>query len=480
MTRKNPPSPELIERFAAIVGASHALRSPDDQAPYLTEWRRLYHGRTPLVLRPGSIDEVAKILSLASESDTSIVPQGGNTGLVGGQVPDESGAEILVSLARLDRIREVDAEGYTLTAEAGVTLAGVQAAADEADRLFPLSLASEGSCTIGGNISTNAGGTGVLAYGNTRDLVLGLEVVLASGEIWNGLRRLRKDNTGYDLKNLFIGAEGTLGIVTAAVLKLHPKPVGREVAIAAVESPADAVALFDRVKAAAGGAVVAFELIGRRGLEFVLAHAPGNRDPMATPHPWYVLVEIASGQSREEARTLLEAALGEAIEAGLATDAVVAESLDQAAAFWRLRHMISEVQLHEGGSVKHDIAVPIAAIPAFVEEATRAVETLIPGARTVPFGHLGDGNLHFNVSQPVGADKAAYLARWEEINAVVHAIVRDHGGSISAEHGIGRLKRDLVASVRDPVELSMMRQVKRMLDPKGILNPGRVLIHPDD
>lgn len=475
MSSQALPTDALLSRFTDIVGDRHALSRPADQEPYLREWRHLFHGRTPLVLRPGSVEEVSRILSLASESGTAIVPQSGNTGLVGGQVPDDSGTEIVVSVSRLDRIRDVDPDGFTMTVEAGVVLQRIQEAADAVDRLFPLTLASEGSCQIGGNISSNAGGTGVLAYGNTRDLVLGLEVVLPTGEIWNGLRRLRKDNTGYDLKHLFIGAEGTLGIVTAAVLKLVPRPVGSEVAIVAIASPAAAIALFERVRKAAGSSVVAFELMGRMGLEFVLAHADGVREPFAAPHPWYVLVEIASGRDRDEARTLLEETLAEALEAEIVVDAVVAESLDQAASFWRIRHMMSEVQLHEGGSIKHDIAVPIAAIPAFIEEATRAVSELIPGIRPVPFGHLGDGNLHFNLSQPAGADKQAYLARWHEVNATVHAVVVAHGGSISAEHGIGRLKRDLVASVREPLEIDMMKRIKAIFDPKGIMNPGRIL-----
>ncbi|WP_018698004.1 FAD-binding oxidoreductase [Amorphus coralli] len=469
------PTDALLRRFSDIVGERYALADPADQEPYLTEWRRLYHGRAPLVLRPGSVEEVSRILALASETGTPVVPQSGNTGLVGGQVPDDSGTEIVVSLSRLDRVRDVDADGFTMTVEAGVILERIQAEADAVDRLFPLSLASEGSCQIGGNISSNAGGTGVLAYGNTRDLVLGLEVVLPTGEIWNGLRRLRKDNTGYDLKHLFIGAEGTLGIVTAAVLKLVPKPAAREVAVAAVATPREAIALFDRVRKVAGSSVVAFELMARRGLEFVLAHAEGSRDPLSEEHPWYVLIEIVSGRSRDEARAHLEEALGGALEDGIVPDAVIAESLDQAAALWRLRHMMSEVQLHEGGSIKHDVSVPIAAIPAFIEEATRAVLEVVPGARPVPFGHLGDGNLHFNISQPIGADKAAYLARWEEVNAAVHAVVTNHGGSISAEHGIGRLKRDLLPTVRSPIEVDMMKRVKAAFDPKGIMNPGRVL-----
>lgn len=470
-----PSHDALAEAFAAIVGRANVLTAPEDVAPYCVEWRDLYRGRTPFVLRPGATAEVAEIMKLADRHLLPVVPQGGNTGLVGGQVPDESGREIVLSLARMDAIREVDPDGDTITVEAGAILERIHAAARAADRLFPLTLASEGSCRIGGNIATNAGGTGVLAYGNTRDLVLGLEVVLASGEVWNGLRKLRKDNTGYDLKQLFIGSEGTLGIVTAATLKLFPLPKAVDVAMAAVASPEDAVALLGRFRAAAGAGLTAFELVPRTGIAFVTRHAAGARDPFAEAHPWYVLIEVSTGTEDGAGRRAMEAALAEGWEAGLVRDAVIAESLDQANALWKLRHDLSEVQRHEGGSIKHDVAVPVADVPAFIAEATAAVEALVPGCRPVPFGHLGDGNVHFNVSQPPDADKAAFLARWDEVNAAVHAVVRRFEGSIAAEHGIGRLKRKLVPTVRSELDLALMRRIKTAFDPNGILSPGRIL-----
>jgi FAD/FMN-containing dehydrogenase len=471
----NAPSPDLVARFAAIVGPAHALTRDDDTLPYRIEWRDRFPGKTPLVLRPGSVAEVSAILALANETRTAIVPQGGNTGLVGAQVPDQSGTEVVLSLDRMTRIRAVDAEGYTMTVEAGAVLADVQAAAEAADRLFPLSLGAEGSCRIGGNISSNAGGTAVLAYGNTRDLVLGLEVVLADGRVWEGLNALRKDNTGYDLKQLFIGGEGTLGVITAAVLKLFPRPKGQAVAFVAVESPTAALALFQLARERAGHDLSGFELMPRIGLDFVLAHLPGTRDPLAAPSPWYVLIEIGSGHSDEAASATLEDVLGTAFEAGTVADAALAQSLADRQAFWHLRHGMSEAQKPEGGSIKHDISVPVARVPAFLDEAIAAVEAMVPGCRPVPFGHLGDGNIHFNVSQPVGADKAAYLARWEEMNALVHGIVARYHGSISAEHGIGRLKRDLLPGVKGPVAMDMMRSIKSALDPNGILNPGKML-----
>ena len=466
--------PALLARFAALVGERHALRDPLDQVPFLKEWRERYLGDTPLVLLPGSTQEVSAILALADETGTPIVPQGGNTGLVGGQIPNPGGREILVSLKRLNRIRALDPAGNTLDVEAGVTLKAAQEAAQAAGRLFPLSLASEGSCTIGGTISSNAGGTAVIAYGNMRDLVLGLEVVLADGRIWRGLRHLRKDNTGYDLKNLFIGAEGTLGIVTAAVLKLFPRPRAVATAFVGVPSPAAALDLLQLAREEGGGNVTSFELMPRRGVEFVMAHVPGARDPLGSPHPWYVLIEISSflPAGLDEA---VETLLANALERGIVSDGALAASLDQAAAFWRLREMLSEVQKHEGGSIKHDIAVPVRLVPAFLEKAIPAVEAFVPGARPVPFGHLGDGNLHFNITQPAGGDKQAFLDRWEDVNALVHGIVGEFGGSISAEHGIGRAKRDLLPGVKDPVEMAMMRAVKATLDPKNILNPGKVL-----
>jgi FAD/FMN-containing dehydrogenase len=464
----------LADRLAAIVGARHVLTRPDDMAPHLREWRRLFEGRAAAVVRPGSTAEVSAVLALAHAERVPVVPQGGNTGLVGGQIPVAEGREIILSLARLDRVRAVDAAADAFVVEAGVTLAAAQAAAEAAGRLFPLSLASEGSCTIGGNLATNAGGTAVLAYGNARDLCLGLEVVLPDGRIWNGLRTLRKDNTGYDLKNLFIGAEGTLGVITAAALKLFPLPRARATAFLAVPDPASALALLHLARRVAGGQLTTFELRPRIGLEFVTRHASGTRDPLASPSPWYVLLELSSG-TEDAAAPGLAGLTEQAFEEGLVSDGALSASEDQRRAFWRLREMLSEVQHLEGGSIKHDVSVPVSATPVFLAEAIAAVEALVLGCRPVPFGHLGDGNIHFNVSQPVGADKAAFLARWDEMSAVVHAIVARLGGSISAEHGIGRLKRHLLPGAKDPVELDLMRTLKAALDPRGLMNPGAVL-----
>ncbi len=468
-------STDVVDRFIDIVGPANALTDPTDQTPYLVEWRDTYHGKTPAVLRPGTVDEVLAILKLANETGTAIVPQGGNTGLVGGQIPFETGAEIVVSLSRLNRVRDVDPQGNTMTVEAGVTLAACQEAADAVDRFFPLSLGSQGTCQIGGNISTNAGGTAVLAYGNTRELVLGLEVVLADGTVWNGLRGLRKDNTGYDLKDLFVGAEGTLGIVTAAVLKLFQKPRAVETAFIGLATPHQALDVLNRAQAAAGTALVSFELIPRILLQFCLDHLPGARDPLAGRHDWYVLAEMASGVDDGRIRATMEHVLMHAIEDGVAEDAVLAESGQQAADFWALRHAMSEIQKPEGGSIKHDVSVPVADVPAFLDKAIAAAVETVPGCRPVPFGHLGDGNIHFNISQPVGAGKADFLAEAERMNAVIHGIVTDFGGSISAEHGIGRLKRPLLPTVKSPVEMALMRTIKKALDPNGILNPGKLL-----
>jgi FAD/FMN-containing dehydrogenase len=389
--------------------------------------------------------------------------------LVGGQIPFEGGQELLLSLDRMTKIIDVDAADNTMTVQAGATLKSVQDAADEAGRLFPLSLASEGSCRIGGNLSTNAGGLNVLAYGNARDLCLGLEVVLPDGRIWNGLRRLRKDNTGYDLKNLFIGAEGTLGVITAAVLKLFPKPRTYETAFIAVNSPQAAVDLLSLAKEMSGNRVVAFELLPRIAMDFTVKHM-GITNPLAEFSPWYVLSELA-----DPAAGSFEVILEEAMARGLVTDATVAQSETQRQALWAIRELMPESQKFEGGSIKHDISVPVSRIPQFIIEATRAVEAYMPEARVMSFGHMGDGNLHFNVSQPPGMDKAKYLERWNEMNAVVFDVVLKYGGSISAEHGIGRLKRDLMPSIKSPVELKMMKDLKRLFDPKGILNPGKVL-----
>jgi FAD/FMN-containing dehydrogenase len=473
MLDKLPSAPAaLLARFAAIVGEKYAITDPQAQTPYVVEMRDLYRGHTPMVLRPGTVAEVSQILKLANETSTPIVPQGGNTGLVGGQIAFNN--EIVLSLTRLDRVREVDPGSNTLTCEAGVTLQRAREAAAAVDRLYPQLLPSEGSCTIGGNLSTNAGGTAALAYGVARSHVLGVEVVLADGRILDNLNKLKKDNTGYDLKNLFVGAEGTLGVITAAVLRLVPRPRAVETAFLGLPSAQAALALFAIANDRAAGGVTSFELMTRLGIEMVLRHAAGCRDPLQKPYPWYVLLELSS-QSKTGLRELLEEILTEGLNRGLVLDAAIADSLEQAKAFWRLREMFGEVQRHEGGSIKHDVSVPVAAVPDFIAEANAAVAALLPEARPVPFGHVGDGNIHYNVSQPVGADRAEFLARWNEVNAAVFAVVKKFGGSISAEHGVGVMKRDLLPSVKDPVALDLMRKIKHLLDPNNILNPGKVL-----
>ncbi|MDZ4868907.1 MAG: FAD-binding oxidoreductase, partial [Alphaproteobacteria bacterium] len=403
---------------------------------------------------------------------TPIVPQGGNTGLVGGQIPSADGSQVILSLRRLAQIRDVDVAANTMTVDAGAVLAEVQAEAQAAERLFPLSLASEGSATIGGLISTNAGGTGVLAYGNMRELVLGIEAVLPDGSLWNGLGGLRKDNTGYDLKQLFIGGEGTLGVVTAATLKLFPRPAVIETAIVAVRDVEAAVRLLAFAQGHAG-TVTAFELMPRVGLEFVLRHVPGVRDPLEQAYPWYVLIDVSLKVA--DAAGAIESLLSDAASDGLIVDGVVAQSGAQRAAFWKLREALSEAQKPEGGSLKHDVSVPISSIPRFIDEASRAVIAAVPDARPVPFGHLGDGNIHFNISQPAGRDKAAFLSRMDEVARVVHDMVHAFEGSISAEHGIGQAKVDEITRYKSPAALAAMRAVKRALDPKGIMNPGKVV-----
>jgi FAD/FMN-containing dehydrogenase len=469
------PSQDTLDALTRIVGEGHAISDPDAMTPYLVEWRDRYHGKAALVLRPGSTAEVASILALANATRTGIVPQGGNTGLVGGQIPFESGNEVVVSLGRLNRVRDIDLSGNTMTVEAGLVLAKAQSVAATAGRLFPLSLASEGSCQIGGVLATNAGGMSVLAYGSARDLALGLEVVLADGSVWNGLKRLRKDNSGYDLKDLFIGSEGTLGIITAATLRLFPKPAEMATAFAGLASPEAAVSFYSRLYARAGSTLTAFELLPRIGLDFVLKHGSDTREPLATRHDWYVLFELSSPRQGDNVASLVEAALAEGIEARELEDAVLAASLAQSAELWRLRELMSEVQKFEGGSIKHDIAVPVASVPEFIARAGQLVELMVPGARAVPFGHLGDGNIHYNVSQPPSMDRAVFLSNWEALNAAVHEIVLDLGGSISAEHGIGRLKRELLRHAKAPLELELMRKVKQAFDPNGILNPGKLL-----
>jgi FAD/FMN-containing dehydrogenase len=466
-----PLSPELIARFRAIVGDKYAVTEAADIAPFISEERGLFHGRSPLVLRPGSTAEVSAICRLASAHKIALVPQGGNTGLVGGQTPHNG--EVVVSTRRLDKIRDLDTASNTMTCEAGVVLQVAQQKAAEVDRLFPLSLGAEGSCTIGGNLSTNAGGTAALAFGVAREMALGLEVVLADGRILNGLSKLKKDNTGYDLRNLFIGAEGTLGIITAATLKLFPKPRAVETAFVGLKSPADALKLLSISQNEAAGALTSFELLSDIAVDFSVRHGIDIRNPLGSKHAWYVLMELSS--PRTDARAALESILAQGLERGIVDDAAIAANLSQRSAFWKLRDEMSAAQKPEGGSIKHDISVPVAAVPAFIGEANAAVVKLIPGARVVPFGHLGDGNIHYNVSQPIGANTADFMNRWHEVNAVVFEIVLRMGGSISAEHGIGVLKRDELPEVKDKVAIELMRAIKSAFDPLGIMNPGKVL-----
>ena len=465
-------APDLLARFIGIVGQKYAVTDRQAQEPYLVEMRDLYHGQTPVVLRPGSVDEVAAILKLANETKTAVVPQGGNTGLVGGQIPHHG--EIVLSLTRLDKIREVDPVSNTMTVEAGVTLQRAREAAAEADRLYPQLLPSEGTCTIGGNLSTNAGGIAAIAHGIARSHALGLEVVLADGRVLHNLNKLKKDNTGYDLKNLFIGAEGTLGIITAAVLRLVPRPRSIETAVVGVPSPQAAVDLLGIASERTAGGVTSFELMLRAGVEAVVNFDSSSRMPLSGHHPWFVLIELSS-QAHTGLREVIEEILSAGHAKGLVLDATIADSVQQRKAFWRIREMFGEVQRHIGASIKHDVSVPVAAIPAFIEEVNAAVTKLIPGSRPLPFGHVGDGNIHYNVTQPVGADKEKFLARWDEVNAVVFAVVKKFGGSISAEHGVGVMKRDILPQYKDPVAIELMRGLKLMLDPNGILNPGKVL-----
>ena len=466
-------STDLIARLTAIVGADYAITDPAEQAPYLKEWRDLYVGRTPLIVKPASTDEVSRILALANAEGVGVVAQGGNTGLVGGQIPRETGGDIVLSLSRMRRIRDVDPAGTAMTVEAGLTLAEVQNAAHDAGRLFPLGLASEGSATIGGNLATNAGGHQVLAYGTTRSLVYGLEVVLADGSIWDGLKALKKDNTGYDLRDLFVGSEGTLGVITAATLKLFPRPDERTTAFVGVKDLDSLLPFFQLAERRAGSALTAFEFMSELIVRFVTRHIPGTRLPLAEEAPWYVLLELSGADG--STAPVVERLLTEASEAGLVTDAVIAQSLTHAEDLWRLREAASEAQKGEGGSIKHDISVPVGRLPEFLVAAAEAVERVCPSARPVPFGHFGDGNVHYNVSQPPGMARADFIALWNTMSLAVHDVAVSLGGSISAEHGIGRLKVDELVRVKSPVEIEMMRRIKAALDPNGILNPGKLI-----
>jgi len=467
-------SQPLLPKLAAIVGSKHVVTDPDILAPHLSEWRGLYTGRAQAMVRPGSTEEVAAILKLAHEAGAPIVPQGGNTGGVGGQIPDQSGRAILLSLARMNRVRDAQPLSNMMTVEAGVLLQDVQAEAARIDRYYPLSLPSEGSCMIGGNLATNAGGTGVIAYGNTRDLVLGLEVVLPDGRVWNGLSGLRKDNAGYDMKHLFIGSEGTLGVITAATLKLFARPRSLVTAFVGVASPARALALLARAQGGSGGLVTTFEVMPRLAIDMVLRNGAQVRDPLAGRHVWYVLLEISS-QDEHGLQDKVETMLAGAFEAEEAEDAVLASSLDQRMNLWKIREDLPFAQGVEGASIKHDVSVPVADAPAFLDETLAMLAERFPGARPCPFGHLGDGNIHFNVTQPEGWDKARFMALYDEMNAAVFDIVRRYGGSIAAEHGVGQHKRRLLPFYKDPVALDLMRTLKAAIDPRGIMNPGKVL-----
>jgi len=467
----------LIDALTVGLGAGSILTDPGDIAGYLVEPRGLFRGEALAVVRPRNRDEVAFVVRECARAGVPVVPQGGNTGLVGGGTPQGG---IVLSLARLDRVREIDPLNATITVEAGCILKSVQEAAEGAGYFFPLSLPSEGSCRIGGNLATNAGGTAVLRYGNMRELTLGLEVVLADGRIWDGLKGLRKDNTGYDLRDLFIGSEGTLGIITAAVLKLFPRPQARATAFVGCPSPQRALTLFERLRAQAGERLNAFEYLTDFGLEIVLKHKPAAVRPLTERHPSYALIELSSPQKDADLQEQLETILGTALEEGLIDDAVISASGAQSAALWSLREDLSEVQRLEGGSIKHDVSVPVSRVADFIEEASRACEAEMPGIRVCAFGHFGDGNIHFNLSQPVGMDKAAYLAQWERFNRIVHDIVHRMNGSISAEHGIGLIKRDELPHYKDPVALDLMRALKHTLDPRNILNPGKVIALGED
>ena len=473
-----PPSSNegLLARLGAIVGARGLVTDAAEMAPYLTDWRGLYEGHAAAVVRPASTAEVAGIVRVCAESGAPVVPQGGNTGMCGAATPDARGSAVVVALGRMNKVVAVDALNNTMTVEAGCVLANIQQAAADAGRLFPLSLGAEGSCQIGGNLSTNAGGINVLRYGNTRDLVLGLEVVLPDGRIWDGLRGLRKDNTGYDLKHLFIGAEGTLGIITQAVLKLFPRPSSSVTAFAALASPEAAVELLALLRSRCGERITAFELISDECVSVVCKHIPGARNPLPAAQPWYVLAELGDMSTGSELRDELEQALAAGIERGLVADVALAESEAQARAFWRLRESIPEASKEEGLVYRHDIAVAVSQVPAFIAAGSRALAASFPGVRLVCFGHLGDGNLHFNAFLPgrLRSDPGA-RAEVADVNRVVHDIVQSFHGSISAEHGIGQAKRDELAHYKSEVELALMRAVKQAFDPRNLMNPGKVI-----
>lgn len=466
-----------LDQLVELLGSSYVLTGAD-AASYVEDWRGRYRGEALAVVRPGSTDEVAQVVRWCAANGVPIVPQGGNTGLCGAATPDSSGKSIVLSLGRLNKIRSVDTDNDTMEVEAGCILQSVQQAAREVDRLFPLSLAAEGSCTIGGNLATNAGGTQVLRYGNARDLVLGLEVVTPQGEIWHGLRGLRKDNTGYDLRNLFMGSEGTLGIITAATLKLFPLPVAQCTALVALNSVDDAVALLSVARGGFGPALTGFELIAGHCLNLVNRHYPQQKLPFegeSSSLPWYALLEISDSESADHARERFEAVVGEAFEAGLVADAVIAENIAQSKALWHLRESIPLAEKDAGKSIKHDVSVPVSKMSAFIEATNSALQARFPGIEHVIFGHLGDGNLHYNVARGQAFSEDELLAQQDAVYEIVHDNVHKLGGSISAEHGVGQLKRDVLPRYKDPVEMDLMRRIKLALDPEGLMNPGKVL-----
>ncbi|MEH6367475.1 MAG: FAD-binding oxidoreductase [Pseudomonas marincola] len=467
-------SPEFIRRIESIVGSAGLVQDPERMRSYLVDWRNAYTGNAALIVRPANTEQVAAVVRLCHEANVALVPQGGNTGLCGGSIPDATGQQVVLSLTRMTRIREIDPANATITVEAGVILQQLQQAASEAGRLFPLSLGAEGSCTVGGNLATNAGGTAVLRYGNMRELTLGIEVVLPDGRIWNGLRGLRKDNTGYDLKHLFIGSEGTLGIITAAVLKLFPATHSMATAWVALPSPEAAIELISHIRGVCADRLTGFEMMSRQSLEFVLSHVAGCRDPLTSEQPWYALIELRDTISDAPLTELLETCLSHAFEQGLVVDAVIASNDSQAAALWGLREGISEAQNHEGPSLKHDISVPVSQIPAFIERTDKALQAKFPGVRIVSYGHIGDGNLHYNISKPVGTDDVAFKANELAIMDIIYQKTGEFNGSISAEHGLGQSKPAAAVRFKDPLEIELMRAIKRTLDPTGLMNPGKV------
>jgi FAD/FMN-containing dehydrogenase len=467
--------PNLLDRLRAIVGERGLIIDTREQQPYVNDWRDQWHGRAAAVVKPANTEEVARVVTLLAEARVPMVPQGGNTSMCGGSVPDTTGSQVVINLSRLNRVREVDVANNTMTVEAGCVLANLQELADQHGRFFPLSLGAEGSCEIGGNLSTNAGGTGVLRYGNTRDLVLGLEVVLPDGRVWDGLRGLRKDNTGYDLKQLYVGAEGTLGIITAAVLKLFPQPRARATALVAVKNPAASVALLSKLRESCGDRVSGFELMGRICVDLLLRHIPDTRDPLSQRYPWYVLVELSDSAEGNQLDTMLQDALEDAAESELIDDAVLASSEAQRKALWAMRENIPEAQKIDSVSIKHDVAVPVSRVPELIGLAGDALHKRFPDIRIVAFGHVGDGNIHYNCSKAERQEAKEFFEEAPEVNHIVYEVVHSLGGSISAEHGLGVLKRDEIRHYKSEIEMDLMRSIKRTLDPHGLMNPGKVL-----